>query len=226
VNVGKNLVKNRIYYFYSPLHIGALIFLLLVNWSCTSAAVRGSSVNCDSEHAKIAPAFTGRSLSIEQRESLIARLSGLIDDCPEHAGLKILMADAQVSIGNNVFALAYATEALEIEPRNADAMHVKGSILFMEGQTDAAIVLLKKSIELEPNNIEYQTNMCSTWETLGKYNNAVETCSSAIRLAKDSPPPVLYYLRGRAYEALGDVKNSDSDYRKAKALGFDMWPNQ
>jgi Flp pilus assembly protein TadD len=188
--------------------------------------VKGASVSCDSEYAKIASAFTDRSLSREQRESLIARLSGLINDCPKHAGLKILMADAQVSIGNNVSALAYATEALGMEPRNADAMHVKGSILFMEGQTDAAVALLKKSIELEPTNIEFQTNMCSTWETLGKYNKAVESCSTAIRLAKDSPPPVLYYLRGRAYEALGDIENSGSDYRKAKALGFDMWPKQ
>jgi Flp pilus assembly protein TadD len=227
VNVGIMIVTDNILTMHevmNPIQRYVLVCLLLLLIGCSESITQDSSEICENGYSKIVAEFKDNSLSHERRENLIARLSELTSNCPKHVGLKILMADAQVSIGNNISALAYITSALEIEPTNAEALHVKGSILFMEGQNEEAITLLKRSVVLDPANVEFLTNLCSTWESTENYAAAVESCSKAIQLTNEAPPPVLYYMRGRAYEALGNIRESENDYRKAKELGFDMWP--
>jgi len=228
VNADRLTVNNKVSYIsvaMSSLRNIVIVCLLFLIGSCSEATAPDRPVVCDNQYSSIVAEYRDAALSQERREHLITKLSGLISDCSEHVGLNILMADVQVSIGNNVSALAYVTNALEIDPSSAEALHVKGSILLMEGQNEEGMALMKKSIELVPTNVEYLTNICSSWEAQGNYDEAVESCSKAIRLAEE-PPSVLYYLRGRAHEGLGNIENSDNDYRKAKELGFDMWPEQ
>ena len=206
----------------STLKIIILIYLLLMLSGCSIAATKEKKVQCENEYSKITEEVKTDILLNKHHEGLKERLARLISNCPKHIGLKILMADVEVSNGNNISALAYITKALEIDPSNAEAIHVKGSILFMEGQNKEAIKLLKKSTQLDPTNIEYLVNLCSTLEASGKYHEAVQSCTKGIRLSNDGVYPVLYFLRGKAYESMGNVQDSKKDYLKAKELGFDM----
>lgn len=128
------------------------------------------------------------------------------------------MANTQVSLGKNLTALAYANEAIEIDKNNADAIYTKGMILALEGEIAEAIRLLERSIELAPDNVYFMVGYCSTLESAALYKEAIAICSSV--LERQDAPPVVFYIRGRAYEAMGQEANAQQDYEKARQLGF------
>jgi tetratricopeptide (TPR) repeat protein len=195
-----------------------LLFLALTG-SCSSVS---SDINCDNEYEVIIQKYNIKSRPpVEQPNyynNLATDISKALLTCPKHIGLKVLMANTQVSLGKNITALAYVSEALEIDENNAEALHTKGMIMSMEGQTDESLYLLKRSLKLEPDNVNYHVNYCSTLESIGEYQQAIDACSRAIDLGH--VPAVVFYIRGRSYEATGNQKHAMTDYNQAKALGF------
>ena len=201
---------------------------LILAGSCSVASPVKRSVDCNQAYNEIVNQIknkSGKPKAVNPyNNDLAVSISKLLPACPKHVGLRVLMADVQVSLGKNITALGYITEALHIDPDNADAIHVKGILLSLEGKVEESLTLLKRSLDLEPDNIDFLVNYCSTLESFAQYEETIEACSKAAQF--DNAPPVVFYIRGRDYEATGYKKNAQQDYDKARELGFDMWPKK
>lgn len=208
---------------------GIAIWVLLcssffaVTSACSRAGDDEATEICKETYGSVLSEFKGGALTDARLIGLIDALGQAMSDCPTHAGLRTLMADAQLSAGRNELALRYAEEALAIDPDDAAALHVAGSILFTQGRVQEALPLLQKSIELEPLNIEYRINMCSTLESIAEYDSALTHCSAAIELGRSTPSPIPYYLRSRINSALGNREDALKDLDTARSLGFAGW---
>lgn len=196
------------------------VCLILFTGSCTGENSTGNSINCVQEYKKITQQIESKSKTNNLNAENTA--SSLLSSCAKHTGLRITLADINIAKGDNPAALKYIDDALKIEPNNHKAIHVKGVILSLLGKVDLSLEMLKKSLDLEPNNIDYLVNYCSTLESFTRYEDAIKICSRATQHNK--VPPVVYFLRGRSYEAIGKNKDAQRDYDKAKKLGFNMWP--
>jgi tetratricopeptide (TPR) repeat protein len=190
--------------------------------SCSNAETALEPINCATRYDELVSEIKSnanrQNLESPYSEELIGTVAELLPLCPNNTGLRILMANIQTSLGKNITALVYATEALHLEPDNAEATHTKGMILSLEGKTDESLTLLEKSLELAPGNLNFQINYCSTLESVGHYKEAIAICSQAIK--SERVPPVVFFIRGRSYDAMGQKDKARIDYDKAKALGF------
>ena len=194
--------------------------------SCSSADRGVTLVDCGASYNDLVAELQGDSHGSNEspyyKAGLLERAERLLEQCPDHVGLKVLMANFQVSQGKNVAAMGYVTEALQIDPDNAQAIHTKGMIMSLVGKAEESLQLIRRSVELEPENVTFLINFCSTLELFGRYEEAIEVCSSVVKV--DNPPPAAFYIRGRAYDATGQKENAQQDYDKAKQLGFDLPP--
>lgn len=198
--------------------------VLVFTCSCSVANSINQSDDCIQEYNKIVTIIKNNSTKPKSvnpyNSDLEARLSQLLPACPKHAGLKVIMANVQISLGKNIVAQKYVNEALSLEPNYAEAIHVKGVLLSLEGKVEDSLRNLKRSLDLEPDNIDFLVNYCSTLESFGRYENAIKICSQAVQSAY--VPPAVFYIRGRAYEGIGQKAKAQLDYDKARELGFDM----
>ena len=63
-------------------------------------------------------------------------------------------------------------------------------------------------------------NYCTNLEFTKNYNEAVNACSKAISLNEKNGD--IYFIRGRAYKALKQMKKAEKDFYRAKELGSDI----
>lgn len=167
--------------------------------------------NCDIEYNKHKEILKNKEIvkDIQFYKNMNGQLSGLIKQCENHPGLLVLVANSCLPLQKNLEALSYATKALHIDPKNAEAMYTKGAILSVLGDKEGSIELIKKSVETAPENLIYKRGYCSTLELFGEYKKAISVCSELIN--KYEAPAIIYFIRSRAYKALGDDKNAQKD---------------
>lgn len=187
-------------------------FFILFTGSCSAEShISENQIDCDKKYKEV-------KVKIISNQDVGNVVTKLLQSCPEHVGLRLSMAESNITKGNNDSALENVDKALKIEPGNAGGLHLKGVILSLSGKIEPSLKLLNKSLSLEPNNIDYLVNYCSTLEMFGKYNDAIKICTRAIKHKK--APPVVYFIRGRVLEAMGKKKYAKQDYDRAKELGF------
>lgn len=201
-----------------------IIFLLLmVIYAHSVFGGMDNSVDCNMEN-KLVKKFlneqTGETFDFAGYQKIDKKLSVVIPYCKNHADLNRSIANIQISLGKNMEALKYADIALSLQPNNPEGIHLKGVIYSLIGNKNDSIKYIEKSLELEPSNIDFLVNYCSTLEMFSMYKKAVNACSKAIQ-HKESPP-IVFYIRGRANESLGDKEKANADYKKAKELGFKL----
>lgn len=175
---------------------------------------------CDVEYKKHTEILKNNNMEkdVQFYKDMNDQLSVLIKKCEDHSGLFALMAYNLLPLQKNLEALSYAAKALHIDPENAEAMYVKGVVLSLLGDKEGSIELIKKSVETTPENLIYKVGYCSTLELFGEYKKAIIACSELID--KNEAPAIIYFIRGRAYKALGDNNNAQNDkelYEKFKA---------
>lgn len=85
------------------------------------------------------------------------------------------------------------TEAIKLEPNNAEYYDGRGVTLHMMGRYDEAISDESKAIELEPENAEYYYGRGVTFYAMGQYDDAIADMSKAIELEPDNAE--YYYSR-------------------------------
>lgn len=196
-------------------------FFILIIITHPSMGSMDNSIDCNEEYKMVNQFLSQQSVknyNFAEYQSIDKKLNAVMPFCKKHAALNRSMAQVKISLGKNMEALAYADVANSVEPNNPEGIHLKGMIYSLIGNKDKSLELLKKSLTLEPNNIDFLVNYCSTLEMFSMYTEAVNACSKATEY--NEIPPVVYYIRGRAHEALGDKKKANSDYIKAKELGF------
>ncbi|MEJ0077351.1 MAG: tetratricopeptide repeat protein [Alphaproteobacteria bacterium] len=112
-------------------------------------------------------------------------------------------------------ALADFDAAIQENPNLATAHYYRGAIL---AQTDpeGALAALDKAISLNPKDPDFFRERSSVHVKRKDYARAIDDLTSAIGLARN--PKGEYFLRGSAYEELGERDKAIADYQASLLL--------
>jgi len=117
-------------------------------------------------------------------------------------------------------AIADYTQAIRLNPNDDIAYHSRGNAYHEKKDYDRAIADYTQAIRLDPDYAGTYYNRGNSYQ-YGKndYDRAIADYNQAIRLDPDYAKA--YNNRGDAYKAKGDTTRANTDYAKAKELGYE-----
>ena len=110
-------------------------------------------------------------------------------------------------------AEAMYLQLLEIEPKNADALHLLGVIASENGNHQVAVDLISQAIEIIPNVASYYSNRGISLQDLKQLEAALASYDKAIEAKPDFAEA--YYNRGTTLKELKQLDAAVSSYDKA-----------
>ncbi len=113
-------------------------------------------------------------------------------------------------------AIAIFDEALEINPRYAEAYNFRGVAYDEKGQYDQAISDYTKVIELNPRLDKAYMNRGVAYDNKGQYDKAISDYTKAIEINPSND--IAYSNRGLLYGKKGQYDQAISDYTKVIEL--------
>lgn len=111
-------------------------------------------------------------------------------------------------------AIKKFTEAIKLNPNNADAYFQRGKAYYDLKNYKKAISDYTRAIELEPNKSILYSSRAFAYKKLENYEKAILDYTKAIELKPDES--VLYYRRGLCYQALGENEKAEADFAKSR----------
>ncbi|HEV3301844.1 MAG TPA: tetratricopeptide repeat protein, partial [Planctomycetaceae bacterium] len=78
-------------------------------------------------------------------------------------------------------------QALEVEPSQADALHLLGVIAHQRGDHAAAIERIRRAIGINGHNAAYYSNLGVSYRSLGRTGEALAAFRRALELSPTSP---------------------------------------
>ena len=112
-------------------------------------------------------------------------------------------------------------EVLQIEPNNADALHLLGVIANQRGQNEIAVDLIEKAIKVDQAVPFYHYNAGNAYSALNKFEEAVACYQRALSLNPD------YYEAlnnlGNALKAQGKLEEAMACHQRAISLKPDFY---
>jgi len=90
---------------------------------------------------------------------------------------------------------------LAADPAHVDALHLLGVLRHQQGQHAQAADLVRRAVDLRPNDAALQLNLGNALKALGELDGAIERFRNAVTLAPDFA--VAHYNLGNAYATLG-----------------------
>jgi len=120
-------------------------------------------------------------------------------------------------------AIAEYNEAIELDPRYADAYFNRGNANFNKGQYDQAIADFTEAIEINPMLAEAYTNRGLAFaQGKGQFDQAISDFNMAIGINPRSAKA--YNLRAVTYYYQGEDAKAWEDVHKAQSLGYQCTP--
>ena len=111
-------------------------------------------------------------------------------------------------------------QLLEIDPRNADALHLLGVIAYQTGNHKSAVDMIDIAIEINPNVASCYSNRGNALKGLKQFDAAVASYDKAISLKPDYAEA--YSNRGNALQELKQLDVAIASYDKAIELKPDF----
>jgi predicted O-linked N-acetylglucosamine transferase (SPINDLY family) len=109
---------------------------------------------------------------------------------------------------------------LEIEPGNADVVHLLGMVLFSREQFEPALELMQRSIAMNATVPRFYNNLGNAYIDVGRFEEAITTLRAAIRLDPALSPA--HYNLGNAYSRLRQWDAAIAAYRRSLELRPDF----
>jgi tetratricopeptide (TPR) repeat protein len=113
-------------------------------------------------------------------------------------------------------AIADFTQAIRLDPNNANAYTERGAAYADKGDSDRAIADFTQSIRLDPNDAVAYSNRGTAYDDKREHDRAIADYTQAIRL--DPNYTMAYNNRGAAYYDKGDYARARTDWKKALQL--------
>lgn len=114
-------------------------------------------------------------------------------------------------------ALAHIKLAVDLGCSNqAAALNLKGTLIYLEGQSDEALDAFNRALELDPNYIQVYIKKSHVYMEQGDLTSAL----AQIRIAANLSPldPDIYYHRGQIYYISGQYDLAMEDYSESIRL--------
>jgi regulator of sirC expression with transglutaminase-like and TPR domain len=124
--------------------------------------------------------------------------------------------EAFLERGEGDSAIREFTEAIRLNPNNAEAYYYRGFVYGMNNDYERAIADFTQAIRLNPNNAEAYNYRGFSYGMKDDYKSAIADFTQAIRL--NSNYAEAYYYRGLAYNMIGDIARANADEAKAREL--------
>jgi predicted O-linked N-acetylglucosamine transferase (SPINDLY family) len=113
-------------------------------------------------------------------------------------------------------AEALYQQILKIQPKNADALHLLGTLANQVGKNEIAINLINRAIEINPSKSIYHNNLGNALKFHGKLTEAIKSYQTAVKL--DSKISDFFNNLGNAWQDLGEFEAAEINFRQAIAL--------
>lgn len=110
-------------------------------------------------------------------------------------------------------AILYLTNAVKLQPNDAEIYYNRGVAYENLGQYQPAIKDYNQAISLNPSYSEAFYNRGTIYSEIGQYQQAIEDFNQAVSLQPDDAEA--YHGRGFSYDKLGQYQRALEDYNKA-----------
>ena len=114
-------------------------------------------------------------------------------------------------------AIADFTEAIRLDPKDADSHTDRATVYAEIGNHDKAIAGLTEAIRLDPKLVRAYAYRGSVWDMKGENDKAAADFTEAIRL--DPKDADVYIYRGRTWGLRGEFDKAIADFTEAIRLG-------
>ncbi|MCC9657871.1 tetratricopeptide repeat protein [Rhodopirellula sp. JC737] len=145
-------------------------------------------------------------------EATSAAIELLEDDPKERSTAYLLRAVTQDKIADQ---LADLSQAIELDPTNAEAVRQRAGLRLQEGKFDEAVEDLQKVLELDPTNEQIAAATVQQLVEMGRADDAIELLSKTIQA---QPSEGLYRLRALLFTNMDREEEALADLNKALAM--------
>ena len=122
-----------------------------------------------------------------------------------------------LATGNFPAAAKSFSQAIQLDPANAEALALRGYILYCMSKPDLAIQDLDKSVKVDPKSYSAWTARAEVLRNLQRYDESRKDLDKAIALKPNIPDA--YYLRGLSSLLQGLHVRAQQDFTSAIKLG-------
>lgn len=155
----------------------------------------------------------------ERFEATVEPLREFVEQVPESTPGRFLLGAAEERAGLRVEAVETFRSLVADEPDFHPALNYLGYMWVEEGENlDQALGLIRRAVELDPDNGAYIDSLGWGYFQLGRYEDAREHLERAARLIQD---PTVYEHLGDVYAALGESGSARRAYQRAMKLEAD-----
>jgi tetratricopeptide (TPR) repeat protein len=147
--------------------------------------------------------------------ALYASVSKVYKQEENFSGVDVISTDGKASADQiRVFdqAIADFTQALRLDPDNANAYNERGSAYAAKGDYDQALADYNQAIRLDPNDTHAYNNRGLAYAKKKDYDRAIADYNQAIRL--NSNNAAAYNNRGSSYFEKKDYDRAIADYNQ------------
>ena len=111
-------------------------------------------------------------------------------------------------------------EILQVEPENADVLHLLGVLCFQKKEHDAAIDFIRKAIQIQPRNEDFYYNLGGILQDTGRLDEAITHYQKAIEIKPEFADA--YNSMGAVLQKQGKLDDAILQFRKALDLNPDL----
>jgi tetratricopeptide (TPR) repeat protein len=129
------------------------------------------------------------SIRVRQGKSkeILKRIAPLVDQQPENAGLRYLLAVAYYLSGDAQRAESEAKQVLKLDAKTPRAHVLLAAIYFTTGKPEDAKQQLRAAIDVDPRNLNHYLLLASQYEKEQRWDEAVKLYEKARQIDVDSP---------------------------------------
>ena len=132
------------------------------------------------------------------------------------AGEVFQYGNVQMLLGQLDMAIKTYSDAIKLNPYEAEMYNSRGVAFSLKGKYDSAISDYTEAINLNPNFVSAYGNRGAAYKEIGDVNSTIEDCTTAINL--NSNFVSAYAKRGWAYSSKGEINRAIKDYSKVISL--------
>ena len=107
-------------------------------------------------------------------------------------------------------------QILEIEPGNADILHLLGLISYQSSQLETAIALIERALDISPNQLNYLWNLAKILRESSQFQKAIEVYHQIIQLQPQSAN--VHYELAETLQIGGQLQQAVLVYQKVISI--------
>lgn len=132
--------------------------------------------------------------------------------------MKLAVAYFQGGRDSSATALAEVNRALELRPRSAEALALKGMIYDQMGDTGNAIAYLRNAVSNDSSNGDLNHNLGTMLCNHSQYADGIAYLEKAVSLPNNTNVTRSWLMIGECYQGAGNIQKAETAYHQVLYL--------